>query len=778
LNGRGIGVDFGKAAHYFKLAADQGHADGQVNYGDCLFHGRGIAVDFGKAAHYFKLAADQGHADGQFNYGHCLFHGRGIRRSFGKAAHYFKLAADQGHAGGQVSYGNCLLNPRGIGVDVKSAVLHFKLAADQGNARGQCRYAECLEKGIGIEQDLELAMTYYKYSADQGDSEAQCIYGLHFLGRDIEDLSTAVRYLSLSAAGGNAKGQFNIGHLLEEGIGIEPNHFLAVQYYELSSESLPSASAFYGWCLQNGRGVPVNFAGAAETFQRAADFGNADGENSLGVCLDLGRGIEKDSERSVSYYRKAASKHHASGMNNFGRCLECGQSTETDLLRAAKYYRLSAELKNAEASNNFGISLERGLGVKVNLDLAAEYYRRSADSGHADGSNNFGFCLEHGRGVCQDIKLAAEYYKQAADLGHPEAEQNYRRCLRLVGRWSVPDRSSVVSEERPSFDERQVDAADRIRSSLEAFSGTKQLVQSIKNWHMGGQLGKGELSIVTLAEDRQQKVKRAVKTLSTQEKICYFERDGSIHAQLNHPLIVGFEGYIPGTETEQVAIVTEFVPNGSLADHLPWVEHSAGSVVTGETRIAIIVTGIVLAMRYLHWRGIIHRDLKPANILVDWDWIVRIGDFSHSVKAGEAQREAISDQTLSIDGHYTAPECFEGFPTQTSDVFSFGLILCELLSGEPGFPPALPALEVMKKIVLDDARPPIPDYLHADAKQLILDCWAQDPDERPSFSDILYRLEDMDFQITRDVKSVKVRRFVEAVKAREKVLGIAIDDFD
>jgi TPR repeat protein len=111
-------------------------------------------------------------------------------------------------------------------------------------------------------------------------------------------------------------------------------------------------------------------------------------------------------------------------------------------------------LKNADAMNNFGICLERGIGVQIHPELSAEYYKNAAAEGHSDGANNFGFCLEHGRGVDQNIESAAYYYKQAADGGHSEAAQNYRRCLRLLGRWSILDRSSNISEQKPSFEEQ------------------------------------------------------------------------------------------------------------------------------------------------------------------------------------------------------------------------------------------------------------------------------------------------------------------------------------
>jgi TPR repeat protein len=127
-------------------------------------------------------------------------------------------------------------------------------------------------------------------------------------------------------------------------------------------------------------------------------------------------------------------------------------------VRAAKYYRMAAELRNPSAQNSFGIFLERGIGVRSNQALAAHYFEQSAVGGDPDGANNLGFCLEHGRGVRQNIAVAAEWYKFARDHGHPEGEVNYQRCLRLLGQWTIPDRSTrIVDDPRPD------DLAQKIR---------------------------------------------------------------------------------------------------------------------------------------------------------------------------------------------------------------------------------------------------------------------------------------------------------------------------
>jgi serine/threonine protein kinase len=328
------------------------------------------------------------------------------------------------------------------------------------------------------------------------------------------------------------------------------------------------------------------------------------------------------------------------------------------------------------------------------------------------------------------------------------------------------------------FEEQRIEMSDRVTSSLKRCAETRQPIQSIKSLRFGCQIAKNVLSVVTLAEDPERKVKLAVKRMLSSSNIRYLKWESSILSRLNHPLIVGYEGHIPVTMSNPETLVTEFVPNGSLADHLPSAKTSAESVITGETRIAMIVTGIVLGMRYLHSRGIIHRDLTPSNIFVDWDCIVRIGDLSHSVIAGETEGEAAPNQRTLFDAFYAAPESFDNSPTLESDVFSFGVILCELLSGEAGFSRCLTPPEMMKLVVLAHARPSIPSFVCSEVKELIVDCWANEPTERPSFQDILFRLDRMDFRITAGVRTEKVRRFVNAVKAQEKILGMEIEDFD
>jgi serine/threonine protein kinase len=133
-------------------------------------------------------------------------------------------------------------------------------------------------------------------------------------------------------------------------------------------------------------------------------------------------------------------------------------------------------------------------------------------------------------------------------------------------------------------------------------------------------------------------------------------------------------------------------------------------------------------MRYLHSCGVWNRDLRPENILLDWDWNVRIADFGHSLSREflqplSAARGGVWAMTPSVNWHYLAPECYRSQYGPRSDVFSFGLILYELVAGRSAFAKGLSDMAVAKLVVVDEFRPEIPDSVLPAVKQLITDCW-------------------------------------------------------
>jgi hypothetical protein len=156
---------------------------------------------------------------------------------------------------------------------------------------------------------------------------------------------------------------------------------------------------------------------------------------------------------------------------------------------------------------------------------------------------------------------------------------------------------------------------------------------------------------------------------------------------------------------------------------------------------------------------------------------VRIADFTQSVSLDDLQqlslrtRDRLNSGLLSLDWQYLAPEAYEKNWTPKSYVFSFALILYEVLVGKSGISRESTSLRLMKDIVFNRFRPTIPNFILRNVRQLIIDCWAQNPDERPSFDSILDRLQQMNFEIAPKVNSLRVREFVNAILSHECSMG-------
>jgi serine/threonine protein kinase len=137
-------------------------------------------------------------------------------------------------------------------------------------------------------------------------------------------------------------------------------------------------------------------------------------------------------------------------------------------------------------------------------------------------------------------------------------------------------------------------------------------------------------------------------------------------------------------------------------------------------------------MDYLHQNKIIHRDLKAANLLMDENEVVKVADF------GVARVQAQSGIMTAETGTYRwmAPEVIEHKPYDyKADVFSFGIVLWELLTGKVPYADLTP-LQAAVGVVQKGLRPTIPRNIHPKLMELMHKCWKTDPAARPDFTTI------------------------------------------
>ena len=147
-----------------------------------------------------------------------------------------------------------------------------------------------------------------------------------------------------------------------------------------------------------------------------------------------------------------------------------------------------------------------------------------------------------------------------------------------------------------------------------------------------------------------------------------------------------------------------------------------------------VASHVAAGMLYLHAQGIMHRDLKSANVLLDATGVAKVTDFGLAARAPDDTARGGSLTAETGTYRWMAPEVIrhERY-SKKADVFSFGMILFELLTHQLPFADLAP-LQAAVSVALNDERPPLPDGCPAPLARLVASCWASDRGGRPAFS--------------------------------------------
>ncbi len=164
-------------------------------------------------------------------------------------------------------------------------------------------------------------------------------------------------------------------------------------------------------------------------------------------------------------------------------------------------------------------------------------------------------------------------------------------------------------------------------------------------------------------------------------RVARFQREAEMLAALNHPHIAGIHHLESLGESR--LIVMELVEGETLAERIV-----RGPIPLGD--ILEIAQQIAKALEAAHEHGIVHRDLKPGNVKVRPDGTVKVLDFGLAkiIEPGDAPREIAMTRSRMVLGTpaYMSPEQASGMPVDTrADVWSFGCVLYEMLTGKPAF---------------------------------------------------------------------------------------------
>jgi predicted Ser/Thr protein kinase len=245
------------------------------------------------------------------------------------------------------------------------------------------------------------------------------------------------------------------------------------------------------------------------------------------------------------------------------------------------------------------------------------------------------------------------------------------------------------------------------------------------------ELGRGAMGVVYRAMDPVIGRAVAVKTIRLSEEgtgltrpelLARFQTEARAAGVLTHPNIVVV--YDAGEENGLYFITMELVEGKSLQSLLD------GGHAFPVPRVLRIMEQTCSALQFAHERNIVHRDVKPANLMLTADDTVKVTDFGTAkiLQFGTAQ------QTTHVMGtpSYMSPEQVKGRPVDgRSDLFSIGVMLYEMLTGEKPFP-GQSITTVIYKIVNEDPVPPrqINPSLHPGLNDIVLRALAKEPELR------------------------------------------------
>src|SRR5208283_2162520 len=245
------------------------------------------------------------------------------------------------------------------------------------------------------------------------------------------------------------------------------------------------------------------------------------------------------------------------------------------------------------------------------------------------------------------------------------------------------------------------------------------------------ELGRGAMGVVYRAMDPVIGRTVAVKTIRLSEEgtgltrpelLARFQTEARAAGLLTHPNIVVV--YDAGEENGLYFITMELVEGKSLQALLD------GGHAFPVPRVIRIMEQTCSALQFAHERNIVHRDVKPANLMLTADDTVKVTDFGTAkiLQFGTVQQTAHVMGTPS----YMSPEQVKGRPVDgRSDIFSIGVMLYEMLTGEKPFP-GQSITTVIYKIVNEDPIPPrqINPSIHPGLNDIVLRALAKEPEVR------------------------------------------------
>jgi serine/threonine-protein kinase len=678
-----------------KALADQGDAESQNEYGDCLFHGDGIAKDLTEAVRYYKMSADHGNSRGQYRYGLCLEHGHGTPKNLDEAAKYYKLAMRRGNQIAREAYNRLVKSTE------KEMMEHLATALND--------YKKVMVLGRGG-------------------------FGIVWL---FEDKSSgeklAVKYVAV-----------------DPGSEFKTERFVR-EVRLLASLDHPNIIKVVDWSLPKQKGeqafIALEYASNGSIADVLDRIKKGDTPsfwtygNISNMTVGLVSGMKYLHSRNIIHRdlkpgNLLIDENFQLRICDFGFAFfeQCGTSSQ-----AGTFAYMAPESGERTAVTRKVDVFAFGL-ILYELLIGESVFPKRGSIAEINKLHKDGWRPEIPNWVNKSITEVITRCWSVNPSSRPDFDEIYD--IFTSADFILFD--NFPPENICRYDKSHLLMGNCSRGEVLQAS----LISDFSDYEEIELIGRGRLTSVYLLENKSSGERLAVKHFETNQEIDFegFLREANIHALMRHPNVIRIIGLsIPNSKCTETRIFMEYASVGSLEDAFRCLLKGDPPMFWTHQMFLSFIVGMVSGMQYIHSKGVIHGNLKPSNLLIGSDFRLRISDCRNMFIEDRGTASQIGTS------RYMAPESFgDAQPTNKIDVFAFGLILYELLVGESVFPKDASIAEIFR-IHEENRRPEIPDCVSESIASLIRDCWSPKPESRPSFEDIYARLEDANFIFFNDV---------------------------
>ncbi|CAA3010344.1 receptor-like kinase TMK4 [Olea europaea subsp. europaea] len=283
--------------------------------------------------------------------------------------------------------------------------------------------------------------------------------------------------------------------------------------------------------------------------------------------------------------------------------------------------------------------------------------------------------------LCYAKKRSAKYkWVNGSELGNSEKENEARKNVKSTSTSETPIRSSSEKIDYHVYD------GGNIMIPIEVL---REVTNSFSENNILGRGGFGVVYRGQLHDGTRIAVKRMESNILSNKGMNEFKAEIEVLTKVRHRNLVALHGFCDNGNER--LLVYEYMPQGSLGQHLFHWDESGLMPLTWNQRVTIALD-VARGVEYLHslaQQSFIHRDLKPTNILLGDDMRAKVSDFG-LVRSAPDGKYSVETRLAGTFG-YLAPEyAATGRVTTKVDVFAFGVVLMEIITGRKALEDSLP----------------------------------------------------------------------------------------